>query len=90
MPNTPSKTTFSVGFQGLTKDSATPDCLFTIEQTQLCLWLEDKLIQMKVLVSSPHLGNLKSRGEHLLKTLTELQEIVMMLSQCQDKVSVSV
>ena len=91
VPNTPSKTTFSVGFHGLTKDSATLDRLFTIEhQNQLCLWLEDKLIQMKVLLSSPHLGNLKSKREHLLKTLTEPQEIVMMLSLCQDKVSVSV
>ena len=84
---TPSKPAFSVGFQGLTKDPITKDCLFAIEQqTQLCVWLESDLIQTKVLLSSPHLGSLKVRGEQLLKTLTELQEIFMMLSQCQDKV----
>ena len=85
----PSKPTFSVGFHGLTKDSITQNCLFAIEQqNQLCMWLENDLIQTKVLLSSPHLGNLKIRGEQLLKTLTELQEIVMMLSQCQNKVSI--
>lgn len=86
---TPSKATFSVGFQGLTKDSTTLDYLFTVEyQNQLRAWLEDTLIQAKVFMSSPHLGHLKARGEQLFKMLTELREIVMMLSHCQNTVSI--
>lgn len=88
-PVTPAKTTsFAVGFQRAVKGSTTLDCLFSIENdSKLCMWLENDVIQTKVLLSSPHLGSLKMRGELLLKTLSELQEIVTLLSQCQDKVN---
>lgn len=87
-PGSPSKATLTVGFQGLKNDSIAMDYLFTIEShCQLCAWLEDTLIQIKVILSSPHLGSLKVRGEQLLKTLTEVQEIVTLLSQCQNKVN---
>lgn len=87
-PNTPIKTTsFAVGFQRSIKGHATLDCLFSIEkENELCLWLENDVIQTKVLLSSPHLGSLKMRGELLLKMLIELQEIITLLTQCQDKV----
>ena len=87
-PATPAKTTsFAVGFQRAVRGSTTLDCLFSIENdSNLCMWLENDVIQTKVLLSSPHLGSLKMRGELLLKTLGELQEIVTVLSQCQAKV----
>ncbi len=48
--------------------------------------LEHRLAQLKIVLSSPHIGNFKERAEILLGTVLQLVEMVGLLHNCQTKV----
>jgi len=48
--------------------------------------LEHHLAQLKMFLSSPHLGNMKKKAEGLLDTILQLMEMVDLLHNCQSKV----
>ena len=79
-------TSFALGFQPAS-DSLV-EYLYSVDNdTEICVGLENDGIQLKMLLASPHLGSLKAKAESLMKTLVELQELVGLLSDCQNKVS---
>lgn len=58
--------------------------------SEISIDLEHHMTQLKLLLVSSHLGTLKAKGEGLLDTISQLLEIVTMLSECQTKVAIVV
>lgn len=54
---------------------------------ELCMLVEEDLVQLQVLLGSPHLGMLKGQAVHWQSVLRHLQEILSLISVCQEKVS---
>lgn len=80
-------TTFAISFSQ--PSLPTFDYLCTIDNgDEVQLLLEDNITQLKVVLSSPHLGSLRSRAETLLTTLRQLQELISLIGECQQKVTV--
>lgn len=54
---------------------------------KLLVMIEDELVNLQVLVRSPYLGALmKGQAEHWTMALTQLQELLSLLTSCQEKV----
>ncbi len=91
-PPTPRKqgdkvTTFALSFDPSHHESQTTDCLYTVgNDSDILLQLEQAMTQLKLLLGSPHMGNLKERAESLLATLRQLWELLMVMAECQGKV----
>ena len=63
------------------------ECLLFVSNIQNVLMeLENDIINVKILLASPHLGSLRTKAETAMKTLLQLKELVGLLSECQDKV----
>ena len=81
-------TSFVVGFQSLhSSDGGHVECLFFVEnEEKILIELENDIIGVKILLSSPHLGSLRPRAESVMKTLMQLRELVGSLYHCQEQV----
>ena len=81
-------TTFSVGFAPPSGSHTPPDYLFALSnEAELLLSVEDSIVQLKALLGSPHAARLKGRAEALLVALRQLEELLSLLSRCQNTVS---
>ena len=80
-------TSFAVGLPPPSPSAGRVECLLFIDNDQdVVMGLENDVINVKILLSSPHLGSLRTRAEALKKTLLQLKELMDLLSQCQDRV----
>ena len=83
-------TSFTVGFQQPSISEAAVECLYFLDnEGEILIQLENDIINVKILLSSPHLGSLRARVELAMKTLMQLKELVGSLSHCQEKVTCS-
>lgn len=83
-------TSFTVGFQQPSISEAAVECLYFLDnEEEILIQLENDIINVKILLSSPHLGSLRARVESAMKTLLQLNELVGLLSHCQEKVTCS-
>ena len=57
------------------------------ECDQLRAMIEDHLIQLQIILSSPYVTPFRSQVESWLTSLTQLLELVIMLTKCQSLVS---
>ena len=64
--------------------------LLTVSNSrELCALVEEDLVLLQVLLSSPHLGSLKIQAELWMSTLRQLMEVFSLLSSSQEKASVT-
>ena len=83
-------TTFAISFEPSHHETQAADYLYTVgNDSEILLELEDAVIQLKLLLGSPHLGSLKERAESLLVSLRQLQELFELIADCQSRVSIS-
>ena len=83
-------TSLTVGFQQPSISKAAVECLYFLDnEGDILIQLENDIINVKILLSSPHLGSLRTRVESTMKTLMQLKELVGLLSHCQEKVRCS-
>ena len=80
-------TSFAITFQPPTPSESVVECLLFVENDgEVLISLENDIINVKILLASPHLGNLRGRVEALMKTLVQLRELMSLLAHCQDQV----
>lgn len=78
-------TSFSVGF--VSPSESPSRYLYKIENSsELLMRLENDAIQLKIHLASPHIGGLKHKGNNLLDMVSQLQELVQLLTECQKQV----
>ena len=80
-------TSFAIGFQQPSTPESAVKCFFFVDnEGEILMGLENDIIGAKILLASPHLGNLRARVESVMKTLMQLKELMGLLSHCQDQV----
>ena len=78
--------TFLIG--GVIHASHSLQQFYKVEECdQLSVMMEDHLIQLQNILSSPYVTPFRSQAENWLTSLTQLQELVNMLMKCQCLVS---
>lgn len=82
-------TSFSLGVVKISPYDLSQKLYRVMNLPEVRVELEHLMTKLKMHLVSFHLGNLKSKGESLLDTLSQLLEIVEMLSECQAKVTLS-
>lgn len=83
-------TSFTVGFQQPAISEAVVEYLCFLDNArEILIQLENDIINVKILLASPHLGSLRARVESAMKTLMQLKELVGLLAHCQEKVRCS-
>ncbi len=93
-PPTPKKpgdkmTTFAITFDPSHNESRATDYLYTVgNDADILLHLEHAIIQLKLLLGSPHMGGLKERAGSLLTTLSQLWELFTLIADCQQRVCI--
>ena len=81
-------TSFAVGFRRPSLPEGAIECLLFVDnEEEILIQLENDVINVKILLASPHLGSLRARVESVMKTLVQLKELVALLSHCQDQVT---
>lgn len=87
----PSKkgTSFALSFaKPPSSESAASQHLFKLENhSAILMQLENDGIQLKLYLASPHVGALRLKANALLDTVTQLQELMHLVTKCQEQVS---
>ena len=80
-------TSFAFGFVEHRDREASTEALYLIENnTEILAELENAMVELKMLVGSPHIGHQKTKAVSLLDTFSRLIEHIDLLTQCQNQV----
>lgn len=84
--------TFSLNFTRPSySPSPTSQYLYTMENhAAILMQLENEAIQLKLHIASPHVGALRQRANKVLDTVSQLQELVHLLTKCQEQVKLMI
>lgn len=84
-PATKKGASFALNF--METSSSPSQYLYTIDNhAAILMELENYAIQLKCHLDSPHMGIMRLKTNNLLDTISQLLELVHLLTQCQEKV----
>ena len=54
--------------------------------SEISIQLENDIVQLKMYLTSPHMGGFRHQGNYLLDSLSHLEELILLLTECQEQV----
>lgn len=79
-------TSFALSFGS--SESAASQHLFKVENhSAILMQLENDAVQLKLYLASPNIGALRHKANGLLDTVSQLQELVHLVTKCQEQVN---